>query len=208
MQNLLYKRLQVYNIIKISYRLFSTSSKKPIATRTLLNTINKHKPYTIKLDFERSWNQMTSLIIILPNVKKCIINSTFHPTQSGIRHFVRNYVPTLRYHNPNIIFTISKPRDTYKQKQPSCNIEIYTQDNKVINIDCCNKTDIKILNTLISDAKGIDSSPESIKQCNRDIRPSPPQLPEPIIFTSKNTPDSLSILDSLGYDIESLKTTS
>uniref|UniRef100_A0A0A9W8X1 54S ribosomal protein MRP49, mitochondrial n=1 Tax=Lygus hesperus TaxID=30085 RepID=A0A0A9W8X1_LYGHE len=109
--------------------------------------VEKHKPFTKKLDFERTWILESSLAIKFPNLTRCTVNSTYHPEQYGVRNFVRTYLPTLRYHNPRTQFVVHKRKDSFCN--PDCDVvlEIATATNKTSSktIDCRNKSPVDIL---------------------------------------------------------------
>ena len=95
-------------------------------------------------------------------------------SHSFCRHFNRNLSPAIRYHNENIKYEISYPRD---RSENSSTIDILFKDGSSTTFSAKGKDCVDIFNELIVAAKGVSHIPKrSIPEIALD---EPTFLPNP-----------------------------
>lgn len=89
-----------------------------------------------------------------PKYKKIellLIQKSVHGPSIGLKKFWRQHLPTLKFHNDDINFTLTRIHTETKEDLKKCpaKIIVYDEANQKIELECANKQASDILNELV-----------------------------------------------------------
>lgn len=84
-------------------------------------------------------------------IELLLIQKLVHGPSIGLKKFWRNNLPTLKFHNDETEFCLTRIKTKNKADLEKCptKILVHSQNNEVIEIDCANKTAYEILKNLV-----------------------------------------------------------